>query len=173
MEVTAAKLNIDVARANFYPSLEIKAVYGYEAFRSIVVMASPESLAVLLAGEVAVPIFNRSAIIAIHKNADAKRVLIAYEYEQFVINTYLEVTNKIYNIHNLEKQYHLKNDQVNSLMESIELVNQLFASARAEFLKILLTQREALEAKMGLIELKQKQILALVELYRILGGGWQ
>jgi outer membrane protein, multidrug efflux system len=37
----------------------------------------------------------------------------------------------------------------------------------------LLTQREALEAKSELIETKQKQMSAMVNLYRSLGGGWK
>lgn len=172
LELTAANLNIDVARANFYPSLEIKAGYGFQAFQSQLLFASPESLAVSLAGEIVAPVFNRSAIIANYKNADARQVQAAYEYEQTIINAFTEVANKISNIDNLENQYRLKNHQVSALTESIELANQLFQSARVEYLEVLLTQRDALEAKMELIEIKQKQISATVDLYRALGGGW-
>jgi len=38
---------------------------------------------------------------------------------------------------------------------------------------VLLTQRDALEAKKELIETKQKQVVAMVDLYKALGGGWQ
>ncbi|MDX1811158.1 MAG: TolC family protein, partial [Gammaproteobacteria bacterium] len=65
-----------------------------------------------------------------------------------------------------------KSDQVEYLNQSIDLVSQLFKSARADYLEILLTQREALEARMELIELKQQQIVGMVDLYRALGGGW-
>ncbi len=172
LELTAAKLNIDVARANFYPSLEIKAGMGYEAFQTRFLF-SPESLALMVAGEVMAPVFNRNAIIANYKNADAKQVQAAYEYEQTVINAYMEVANKISKLSNLEKQYELKSQQVRALNESIDLANQLFQSARAEYLEVLLAQREALEAKMELIEIKQQQISGTVDLYRALGGGWK
>jgi len=172
LELNAAELNIDVARANFYPSLEIKAGIGYQAFQTQYLF-SPESMAVSLAGEIMAPIFNRNAIIANHKNANARQIQAAYEYEQTVINAFTEVANKISNISNLEQQYQLKRDQVDKLIESIELVNQLFVSGRAEYLEILLTQREALEAKMELIEIKQKQVVGTVDMYRALGGGWQ
>jgi NodT family efflux transporter outer membrane factor (OMF) lipoprotein len=172
LELTAAQLNIDVARANFYPSFEIKAGYGYEAFQSKYLF-SPESMTVSLAGEIMAPLVNRQAIKAQYKNANARQIQAAYEYEQTIINAYTEVANKMSNIENLEKQFQLKSDQVSALSESVELVNQLFQSARAEYLEILLTQREALEARMELIELKQKQIVATVDLYRALGGGWR
>jgi len=83
------------------------------------------------------------------------------------------VSNQLSNIDNLEKNYQLKTAQVESLTQSVDVANQLFKSARAEYLEILLTQREALEAKSELIETKQKQMSAMVNLYRALGGGWQ
>lgn len=60
-----------------------------------------------------------------------------------------------------------------SLNESIEISNQLFQSARADYMEVLLTQRDALEARTELIETKKEQFSAKVNLYRALGGGWQ
>jgi outer membrane protein TolC len=40
-------------------------------------------------------------------------------------------------------------------------------------LEVLLTQREALESKMELIEIKLKQLNAKVDIYKSLGGGWK
>jgi len=40
-------------------------------------------------------------------------------------------------------------------------------------MEVLLTQREALEAKFELIEIKMKQLNETVNAYRALGGGWQ
>jgi outer membrane protein TolC len=37
----------------------------------------------------------------------------------------------------------------------------------------LLTQREALESKMELIEIKKKQLAAEINVYKALGGGWR
>lgn len=173
LELRAANLDIDVARANFYPSLAIKASYGFEAIDASRLLLSPESTALSLVGEVVAPLFNRRAIMAEYKNADARQIQAVYEYEQAIINAYIEVANKISNIANLEKQYQLKSNQVNALSQSIDLVNQLFTAARADYSEVLMTQRDALEAKMELIELKQKQNEGAVDLYRALGGGWR
>jgi outer membrane protein TolC len=40
-------------------------------------------------------------------------------------------------------------------------------------MEVLLTQREALESKMELIEIKKKQLNAEVNIYKSLGGGWR
>lgn len=172
LELSAASLNIDVARANFYPSFSIKAGVGFQAFKSKYLLNSPESLALSLAGDVVAPIVNRNAIIAQYKNANARQIQAAYDYEQTIINAYTEVVNQVSNLDNLDKSYQQKNNQVDALKQSIELANQLFQSSRVEYLEVLLTQRDALDAEMELIETKQKQIVAMVDLYRALGGGW-
>ena len=66
----------------------------------------------------------------------------------------------------------MKNQQVASLDESVEISNLLFQSARADYMEVLLTQRDVLEAKMALIETRKDQMVAMVNLYRALGGGW-
>jgi len=172
-ELAAAKLDIEVARANFYPSFGIKAGVGFNAFALKYLINTPESLAAYVAGEMVAPLVNKNAIIAEFKNANAKQIQSAYEYEQSIINAYAEVVNQLSNISNLDKSYELKRQQVDSLVQSIEVATQLFKSARTDYLDVLLTQRDVLEAKKELIETKQKQFIAIVNLYKSLGGGWQ
>ena len=81
--------------------------------------------------------------------------------------------NELSNIENLKKSYEPKEEQVEALTKSIEITNRLFRSARADYLEVLLTQREALESKMALVETKKDQLLARVNMYRNLGGGWK
>ena len=173
LELSAAKLNIDVARANFYPSFGIKAGVGFDAFALKYLINTPESLAASIAGELVAPVVNKNAIITEYKNANVKQIQAAYEYEKSIINAYAEVANQLSNIDNLDKNYNLKRNQVDTLVQSIDVANQLFKSARADYLEVLLTQRDALEAKRELIETKQKQVIAMVDLYKSLGGGWQ
>jgi len=173
LELAAADLNIQVAKANFYPSFAIRAGVGFQAFNPRYLLNTPESLMYNLAGDMMAPLVNRNAITAVYKNANATQIQAAYDYEKTIINAYGEVANQLSNIDNLEKNYQLKTTQVQALTESVDVANQLFKSARAEYLEILLTQREALEAKSELIETKQKQISAMVNLYRALGGGWK
>jgi multidrug efflux system outer membrane protein len=173
LELSAADLSIKVARANFYPIFGIKAGIGFQAFALKYLINTPESLAATIAGEMVAPLVNKNAIIAEYKNANAKQIQAAYEYEQSIIKAYMEVANQISNIDNLDKNYRFKGNQVDSLVQSIDVANQLFLSARADYLEVLLTQRDALDAKKELIETKQKQMSAMVDLYKALGGGWQ
>ncbi|MEZ4788301.1 MAG: TolC family protein, partial [Flavobacterium haoranii] len=135
-------------------------------------LESPASLLYSVAGEALMPLVNRNAIKATYKNANAKQVQAAYEYEQTLLNAYIEVVNQLSKIDNLQNNYQLKNDQVNSLDASVEIANQLFQSARADYMEVLLTQRDVLEAKTALIDTRRDQMIATINLYRALGGGW-
>ena len=173
LELAAADLNIAVAKANFYPSFTIKAGLGFQAFNPKYLLSTPESLIFSLAGDMMAPLINRNAITAVYKNANATQIQAAYDYEKTIINAYSEVSNQVSNIDNLQKNFQLKSGQVDAMIKSVEVANLLFKFARADYLEVLLTQREALEAKTELIETKQKQISAMVNLYKSLGGGWQ
>jgi outer membrane protein, multidrug efflux system len=172
LALAAAKLNIAVAKANFYPKFSIGANLGFQAFNPKYLVNMPASIAYSIGGDIMAPLINRNAINAVYKNASASQIQAAYEYEQTIINAYAEVATQMANIDNLDKNYQLKKTQVDALNESTEVANQLFKAARAEYLEILLTQREVLEAKSELIETKQKQMSAMINLYRSLGGGW-
>ncbi|MDR6339634.1 NodT family efflux transporter outer membrane factor (OMF) lipoprotein [Filimonas zeae] len=171
-ELVAAKLDIKIAKAQFYPSLGISAGIGYQAFNPSYLFRTPESILYSLAGDLMAPLVNRNAIKASYYNASAKQVQAAYNYERTILNAYVEVANQLAKIKNLEKSYDLKSKQVQALTQSIDISNDLFKSARADYMEVLMTQRDALESKFELIETKKQQMNAMVNIYKALGGGW-
>ncbi len=171
-ELAAAKLDVKVARARFYPQLGISAGIGFQAFNPSYLLKTPQSLLYSVAGDLVAPLVNRSAIKAAYYTANAKQVQAVYNYERTILNAYLEVANQLSKINNLEKSYGLKSQQVQALNQSINVSNDLFKSARADYMEVLLTQRDGLEAKFELIETKKQQMNAMVNIYQALGGGW-
>ncbi|MEX0316199.1 MAG: TolC family protein, partial [Allomuricauda sp.] len=162
-----------VARANFYPSFGLKAGVGLEAFKPKFLTSTPESLLYSLAGDVVGPLINRNAIKAEYNSANARQLQAVFEYEKTVLNAYLEVVTGLSNIENLKRNYELKSRQVDALTRSIEISNKLFQSARADYMEVLLTQRDALESKIELVETRKEQLKARVAVFRALGGGWK
>ncbi len=173
LELAASKIDINVAKADFYPSLEIKAGLGFNAFNPSYIFTSPESLIYSLTGELIAPLINRNAIKARYLMANAKQIQAIYNYEQTILNAYIEVANQLSNISNLEKTYDLKSQEVQALTQSVDISNELFNSARADYMEVLLTQRDALESRFDLIETRMKQMNAKVNIYQALGGGWK
>lgn len=172
-ELKAAELDIEVARARFYPSLSIAAGVGYQAFNPQFLFTTPESVMYNLAGELLTPVINRRGIVAALNTANAKQVQAAYNYERALLTSYVEVTNRLAKISNLQSSLSLKSRQVAALTASVDIAGTLFTSARADYMEVLLTQRDALESKMELIDTKVEQLKASIELYRALGGGWR
>jgi NodT family efflux transporter outer membrane factor (OMF) lipoprotein len=172
LELSASRLNIKIARANFYPMIGIRANIGAEAFKTTFLKNTPESIIYGLVGDMVSPLVNQNAIKAAYKNANSRQLQAVFEYEKTILTAYLEVSNQLSSLKNLQKSFELKERQVEILQEAIALSTQLFKSARAEYTEVLLTQREALDSKLEIIETKKNQLLASVKLYESLGGGW-
>jgi NodT family efflux transporter outer membrane factor (OMF) lipoprotein len=173
LDLAAAKLDVKVARAEFYPSVDISAATGLQAFKPSYLATFPESFLYSLGADLAAPLINRNAIKAEYYSANARQLQALYNYERTIVNAYSEVATELSKIDNLQKSYDLKAKQVDALTTSIDISNQLFKAARADYLEVLTTQRDALEAKLELVETKKEQLSAVVNVYRDLGGGWR
>lgn len=169
----AAQLDVKVARANFLPSFRLDAALGLQSFSPAFFLKAPESMLLSLGGGLIGPLVNRNAIKAAYNNADAKQIQAVIAYEQSVLNALAEVSTQMAAIQNLEENISLKNQQVNALNQSIDISLGLFISARADYMEVLLTQRDALDARFDLVETKLQQMIATVGLYQALGGGWR
>jgi len=170
-ELAASKLDIKSAKARFYPSLDIAAGVGFQAFDPTYLI-KPEAFLSSLVGELTAPLINKRAIKAAYYNANARQVQAVYHYEQTILGAYIEVANQLSKIKNLENGFQIKTREVDALNESIGISNDLFKYARADYMEVLLTQRDALESKFELVEKKVNQLKASVAIYRSLGGGW-
>ncbi len=173
LELQSAKLDVEAARKAFYPSVDISATLGLNAFNPTYLTRIPESLAYSIAGDLAGPLINKTAIQAEFKAADARQIQALYEYDKSILNGYLEVSNLMSKIHNADGYYQLKSEESKELDESIGIAEQLFRNSRADYLEVLTNQRDALEARMELIEAKVQQLNTVVAIYKSLGGGWK
>lgn len=171
-ELAATKLDVKSARAAFFPSIRLSAEIGFQAFNPAV-WFNPASLLYSVFGDIAAPLVNRNAIKANFLTAKSKQVQAIYKYEQTILKADIEVVNQLSGISNYSKSVDAKSREVDILTQSITVSNKLYRSARADYMEVLLTQREALESRMQLIEIKKKQLNAEVSIYKALGGGWK
>lgn len=171
LDLAAAKLDVQVAKANFYPSFSLTAGLGFKAYNPLYLL-NPESILYNLGGDLVAPLINKNAIKATYFNANANQIQAVYQYEQSILKAHVEVVNQLSRLEKYTRSYETKEKEVNILAESVDISNKLFRSARADYIEVLLTQREALESKIDLIEIKLKQLDAKVNIYRALGGGW-
>ncbi len=173
MELMATRLEVKSTRAEFYPSLRLDGIGGWNAYNVSYLFQSPASIIWGIAGEIINPLINRNALKANYFSAIAQQNKVSYHFEQKVIRAYTEVSNQLANVQNLQSAFELKKQQVDALNQSIDISVNLFKNARADYMEVLLTQRDALEAKYEQVEIKFQQMQAMINLYRSLGGGWR
>lgn len=173
LELAAAELDVKVAKAAFYPSLSIDAGVGYRAFNIEHLVTTPASLIYNIAGNLTAPLLNRNAITAQYRSSNAKQIQAVFNFERTLLQAYTDVLNQIAKIENLQKSFEMQSRQVDLLTRSVEISTMLFMSAREDYIEVLLTRRDSLEAQMELIETKKRQFLAKVNIYQALGGGWR
>jgi outer membrane protein TolC len=171
LDLAAANLDVKAARARFYPGLGLGGSVGLQSFELGSLASTPASLLYGLGADLTAPLFNRRAIAAAYSTANARQLQALFAYQRTLIGAYVEVSTQLARIRNLDSSYVAKEGQVQALRASIALADQLFRSARGDYLEVLLTQREALESRIELVELRQQQLDARVTAYQALGGG--
>ncbi len=173
LELAAAGLDVEVAKASFYPTIEISAGVGYRAFDLLRLLTTPASLFANLAGDLMAPLFNRKGLTAQYFSANAKQKQAVSNYERAILKGYTESATQLATIENLAQANSVRAEEVARLNEASAISSGLFTSARADYVEGLMTRRDALESQMELIETRKQQMVAVVNLYRALGGGWR
>ncbi|HET6423583.1 MAG TPA: TolC family protein [Planctomycetaceae bacterium] len=172
-EVAASGLDVQVAKANFYPKLDITASVGFEAFNPRYLF-DPGAFIAGTAGELVAPLINKKAIQAEYMNANARQLQAIYAYQRTVLNAFTEVVNRMNKVENYRGSVTVKLEQVKALEQSVDVATNLFQGARpeVEYVDVLFAQRDLLEARIDMIETKQQQLSAIVNAYQALGGGY-
>ena len=160
------------ARASFLPSIGINSSYGREAFKAHLLGSTPESVFYRIAGELLSPLFNFNELKAQLAIANAHQEQAYLEYQKTSLKAFLEVSTQLWNVENLKEQLALQKDQVTALEQANTISNVLFKAARADYLEVLLTQRESLEAQNQWLDSQKQLINANIALYKAIGGGW-
>jgi NodT family efflux transporter outer membrane factor (OMF) lipoprotein len=170
-DLEAAGLDVLVARAHFFPRLDITAGVGYQSFNLKYLFTTPEALIYNAAGNLVTPLINKKAIQAEYQSANARQLETVYNYQRVILNAYTEVINRLAKVQNYSRSIEIKKQQLASLEASVEAASRLFLAARAEYIEVLFAQRDLLEARTVLIETKKEQLAAIVNAYQALGGG--
>jgi NodT family efflux transporter outer membrane factor (OMF) lipoprotein len=176
-ELVAAGLDVKIARAHFFPRLDITGGIGYEAFNPKYLFWTPDSLIFNVAGEVVAPLINKSAIRAEYLGANAKQLESVYDYQRVILNAFTEVVNRVSKVENYGRSIAIKQLQLKSLVASVNAATQLYKNPRlgekerVDYLDVLTAQRDLWEVKLVLIDTRRQQLSAIVNAYQALGGG--
>lgn len=173
MELAASKADVQSARAAFYPSFNITGAGGFQGFRTSLLFKTPESIIYSLLGSITAPLINRAALKAEFASANARQIEALFNYQKIIMSGYTEVYNEMQRIKNLADIFDLKTKESVAKTQSVGISQQLFRAGKADYLEVLFSQQNALQTQLELTETKKEQLVAGVNLYRALGGGWR
>ena len=168
----AAKENVKAARAAFLPSLVITPYLGLNAFTPGLLF-NGGSAAYGLVGGLTGPLFHQRALRSQYTIANADNREAVYAYQQRLLEAYTEVVTRLSAVQNLRHSYNTKLQEVQQLSDAVVTARDLYLSGYANYLEVIMAQKSVLEAELELVNQKRDIFLALVQLYRSLGGGWK
>lgn len=167
----AANAKIGVAKAAFFPQISLTGNFGAQSleFSDLFVGASRIWT---FGPAVTVPIFNagrNQANLAVSR-AQQERALIAYE--QTIQQAFREVEDALLSYQKTREIRTARERLVTASREAVQLAQFEYLNGQATSLDVLAAQREAFNAEIGLVQTRRDQLVAVVQLYKALGGGW-
>ncbi|MFD1771653.1 efflux transporter outer membrane subunit [Sphingobacterium suaedae] len=172
LSVTAAQAYQQVARAQMYPSLAITAQAGVNAFKASNWFNIPASLFGSLAGSITQPIFQRKELKTQYEVARVEYEKSVLQFRQAVVLAVGEVSDALISIQKLQERHQIVQDKTNRLKTAVRHADLLFETGSASYLEVITAQSNALQSELELVQLRKAELVAVVDLYRSLGGGW-
>lgn len=164
---------INVAKANMYPSFNITAQGGLNAFKTSNWFNIPGSLFGMVASSLAQPILNGKQLKTQFEQSKIVSEQAEINFKQSVLKAVGEVSDALIQIQKLEEQQKISEGLVRKSNEAVEKADLLFKYNSATYLEVILAQTNKLQAELDLASLKTQKLNAITALYRSVGGGWQ
>ena len=173
MELVRANANTGVARASMYPSLNITASAGLNAFQASDWFTMPASLFFTLTGSIVQPLLHHRELKTQYEVSEVQKEAAIISFRQSVLAAGGEVVNALVQIDKLKTEQEISAAQVDTLSKATGNAALLFKSGLADYLEVITAQSRSLAAELTLADIKRQRLAAAVELYRSLGGGWE
>ena len=165
-----ALADVGIAYTDRFPRLMFSLSGGWENDDLKRLLRSPFSYAV---GTLMAPIFGFG-----RKRAAYRAAVAAYEqarlgYEQKVLEVFKETDDAIVSYRSTRQAAQLKSDLCEAARKYVDLANLQYRAGSINYIDVLDAQRRYFDARTGLSNAVRDEYLALVQLYKALGGGWR
>jgi multidrug efflux system outer membrane protein len=169
--IRAANAQIGVATAEFFPKIGLTAFFGklsvpLENFTSST--STVGSIGMTMAG----PIFEGGRLKAQKRQAVAAWEQAKLQYQQTILNAFRDVADTLIS---REKYEGIRTDQakaVQSYEEAVRLANLRYTEGFSSYYEVLEAQQQLFPAQLALAQTELDRRTVIVQLYRVLGGGW-
>ncbi|MBU2640415.1 MAG: efflux transporter outer membrane subunit [Gammaproteobacteria bacterium] len=170
-KLAAETARVGVAEAARYPSFTLSGSIGLEALTLGALGNSGAATSSLLAG-ITSPVFNAGRLRAQAEIQDAVREQAQVSYEQAILTALQEVENALVALARNRERVEALAIAAESARNAAELARQRYSAGLIDFQSVLDTERNVLSAEDSLASSRADGVLALIRLYKALGGGW-
>jgi NodT family efflux transporter outer membrane factor (OMF) lipoprotein len=178
-DVVAAEYNLinafeltNVARSNFYPSLNISATGGLQSLE-LDKLFSVNSLFTNVVGSVTQPLINGRRIRTQYEVARSQQEQAYLNFRQALMNASREVSDALYSYSAAANKIEIVSKEFEAYNTATSYSEQLLISGFANYLEVLTARQNALNSQIDIINARFSRLNSIVDLYRALGGGWR
>jgi multidrug efflux system outer membrane protein len=166
----AANANIGVAKANFFPTISLTGLLGGVSPQLSELTASGKAWSI--AGNLAGPLFTGGRLKNEYRASLAVRDQAKISFEKAVTQAFGEVSTSLSAHQQLAKAYREQLKSVEAYRESVRLAFVRYDSGLSSYFEIVDAQIQLYPAESVSVTYDLGRKLAMVDLYRTLGGGW-
>lgn len=171
MQLASAFYGVNIAKSNFYPTLNITAQGAWTNSAGSMIV-NPGKILASLVGSLTQPLFAKGQLRANLKISQLQYENAELQFEQTLLNAGQEVSNALASYNAAAQQQEVCQKQVETLANTLENTKQLFQhSSSTTYLEILTAQQSLVSAQLTLISDKFDKVQAAISLYQALGGG--
>jgi outer membrane protein, multidrug efflux system len=170
--LVAANATIGVAKAAYFPRISLTGFLGFQSTELSRLFSGPTN-AWQFFPQVTQPIFNGGRIKSSVKLAEAQQQIALVQYERVIQNAFREVSDALVQYRQTRLIRTQRELLEAALRDRSRLAYMRYRGGVGTLLNALDADRDLFEAELGLAQTRRDELLALVQLYRALGGGWQ
>ena len=167
----AANARVGVAQANFFPRIGLIGLFGGASGDIENVVKSSGNIW-SIAGQMIGPIIQGGRLSSLYQSSISQWEQAKLRYEQSVITAFQEVSNALINQQKLAEVRKQQERAVAALQESVRLSTLRYSGGFAGYFEVIESQQQLFPTEIALAQTRRDQLIAVVQLYRALGGGW-
>ena len=170
--LVAANAIIGVVKAAYFPQISLTGFFGFQS-SALSSLFSGSTNAWQFIPQVTQPIFNGGRIKSNVRLAEAEQQIALVAYERTIQNAFREVSDALVQYRQTREIGRQRELLQATLKDRARLAYLRYRGGVGTLLNALDADRDLFEAELGFAQTKRDEFLALLQLYRALGGGWQ
>jgi multidrug efflux system outer membrane protein len=171
-QLIAADAEIGVARAAFFPQITLTGTSGYQSSALTSLFTGPAGFW-NFGGTLVQPIFTAGRLRSNVRLAEAQRQQALLSYQQTIQGAFRDVSDALVAYRKTQEFREQQQLLVNSAQDATRLSQMRYRGGVASYLEVLTNDTNYFSAELDLAQAQLNELLALSQLYKALGGGWQ